>query len=61
MNTFHVVSECKTAIYFSQCLIQALAQQIHTAVLTIGINIASPVATADRLRHATINIDRARP
>jgi len=61
VNTFHVVSECKTAVYFSQCLIQALAQQIHTAVLTIGINIASPVTTADRLRLTTIDIDRTRP
>jgi len=27
VETFHVVSECKTAVYFRWCLVQALAQQ----------------------------------
>jgi len=33
----------------------------NTAVLTVGINIASLVVTADRLSLTTINRDRTRP
>jgi hypothetical protein len=29
VETFHIVSECKTAIYFSWCLINALAQPVQ--------------------------------
>jgi len=29
VETFHVVSECSTAVYFSWCLIQALAQPVQ--------------------------------
>jgi len=29
VETFHFVSECKTAVYFSRCLVQAFAQQYN--------------------------------
>ncbi len=58
MNTFCIVSKCKTAVYFSRCLIQRLPN--NTAVLAIGIAIASILRRADRLRLTSINRDRAR-
>jgi hypothetical protein len=58
VETFHIVSECKTAIYFSRCLVQGLLN--NTAVLTIGTNTASLLTTAARLRLTTNNRDRTR-
>ncbi len=39
METFHVVSECNTAVYFSWSLIQALAQpvQLFWPLVTFGV------------------------
>ncbi len=39
VETFHVVSECNTAVYFSWCSVQALAQsvQLFWPLVTFGI------------------------
>jgi len=41
VETFHIVSECITAIYFSWCLIQALAQPVQLFWLLVTFSIAS--------------------
>jgi hypothetical protein len=40
VETFHVVSECNTAIYFSWCLIEALVQpvQLFWPLVTFSVN-----------------------
>ncbi len=62
VETFHVVSECKTVIYFSWCWIQALAQpvQLFWPLVTFGVTSCDSL-TIDRLRLTTINRDRKRP
>jgi hypothetical protein len=40
VETFHVVSECNTAIYFSWCLIQVLAQPIQLFWQLVTFNVA---------------------
>jgi len=41
VETFHVVSECKIAIYFSWFLIQALAQPVQLFLLLVTFSVAS--------------------
>jgi len=49
VETFHVVSECNTAIYFSWCLIQALAQlvQLFWPLVTFGVASGDSLTDSD--------------
>ena len=49
METFHVVSECNTAVYFSWCLIQALAlaQSVQLFWPLVTFSVASGYSLTD--------------
>ncbi len=41
VDTFHIVCECNTAVYFSWCLIQALAQPVQLFWPLVTFSVAS--------------------
>ncbi len=47
VETFHVVSECNTAIYFSWCLIQALVQPVQLFWPLVTFSVASGDSLTD--------------
>jgi len=57
VETFHVANECKTAIYFRRCLVQALAQWYSCFNHWNSFNIASFDSLTDS-DITTINRDR---
>ncbi len=58
-ETFHIVSKCKTSVYFSWSLVQAIDKQIQM-FWGLVLKLASHLVTADRLMLTTINRDRTR-
>ncbi len=47
VEIFHIVSECNTTIYFSWCLIQAIAQPVQLFWLLVTFGIASGDSLTD--------------
>jgi len=47
VETFHVVSECNTLIYFFWCLIQALAQPVQLLQPLVTFSVASGDSLTD--------------
>jgi hypothetical protein len=47
VETFHVGGECNTAIYFSWCLIQALAQPVQLFLPLVTFSVASGNSLTD--------------
>jgi len=47
VDTFHVASECNTAVYFSWCLIQAFAQPVQLFWPLVTFSVASRDSLTD--------------
>jgi hypothetical protein len=47
VETFHIVSKCNTAVYFSWCLAQVLAQPVQLFWLLVTFNVTSGNSLTD--------------
>ncbi len=62
VETFHVVSECNTAIYFSWCLVQVFAQsvQLFWPLVTFGVAPSNSLTDFDLQRLTETEQDQTR-
>jgi len=62
VETFHIVCECNTAIYFSWCLIQALAQpaQLFWQLVTFSVASGNSLTDSDLQLFIETEQDRTR-
>jgi len=62
VETFHIVSECNTAVYFSWCLVQELAQsvQLFWRLVTFGFAPSNSLTDLDLQLLTETEPDQAR-